>query len=343
MRAQQGKLLKAEAFWTRVSSLDPSNEDYRSGLRRIAQLQRRPVWAWFLWPWLVVVAFIACVAISGSSVIKAFDRLGKTVVSTRKGSGTGEDKAVARLATLEESQEAFSSAVLTMVSQLRNLEESQRVLSEKFQPTTSDLARIEKSQQIVFDLLKSLSSDLTAIRRSHQEQRDMLTSATRVLAGLRRSNSPKQTDTPSLRLSALDLKTPGVLVKSEGSEIVVTFNHGLFSWGTVLTTEAKVALTALGQRLGPERDNIRLHVTGCTDNTPVPEGRAYQDNVALGIARAVTVVEHLRATTALTCGMFTISSRGESTVPFPHDTAKNRARNRTVIIRISNAKATSGI
>lgn len=44
IRCQQGRLYEAEALWSKASRLDPDNETYRAGLRRIARMQRRPVW-----------------------------------------------------------------------------------------------------------------------------------------------------------------------------------------------------------------------------------------------------------------------------------------------------------
>ena len=41
--AQQGRLLEAEAFWSRALRIDPANAAYRAGLKRIASIQSRAV------------------------------------------------------------------------------------------------------------------------------------------------------------------------------------------------------------------------------------------------------------------------------------------------------------
>ncbi|HSL81269.1 MAG TPA: tetratricopeptide repeat protein, partial [Thermoanaerobaculia bacterium] len=69
--AQRGRLREAEEQWQRAASLDPGNESYRAGLRRLARLQRRRV----RWPWLalarlgVAVAAVALVLLAGWGVV----------------------------------------------------------------------------------------------------------------------------------------------------------------------------------------------------------------------------------------------------------------------------------
>jgi flagellar motor protein MotB len=129
-----------------------------------------------------------------------------------------------------------------------------------------------------------------------------------------------------------------VSLKPEGTESVVTFDVGLFSHGTNLNADAKSTLTALGRQLESHVGRINVSVVGHTDDVPLLLGQTYRDNVALGLARAMAVVNHLRATTNLPSNLFSISSFGESLPPYPNDTPDNRLRNRTVVIRISAAK-----
>lgn len=56
IRAQQGRLAEAEAYWTRALQLDPGNAAYAAGLRRIAHLQRSPLRRT---PWPAVAALAA--------------------------------------------------------------------------------------------------------------------------------------------------------------------------------------------------------------------------------------------------------------------------------------------
>jgi flagellar motor protein MotB len=146
-----------------------------------------------------------------------------------------------------------------------------------------------------------------------------------------------QLTTPSDRGVHADFKidVPGVSVRDAGSDAIVTFDSGLFVTGTILSPHAKALLTDLGHQLQPWVGRITVHVAGQTDSTPVPYARRYGDNAALGMARAMAVVDHLRATTGLPASLFSVGAAGESQAPYPNDTPDNRRRNRTVVLRIS--------
>lgn len=131
---------------------------------------------------------------------------------------------------------------------------------------------------------------------------------------------------------------PGVSPKTEANEIVITFDSGLFNGDANLRPEAKTVLSALGRQMGVHVGRISVRVVGHTDDVPMPAGAKYRDNLALGMSRAVAVVEHLRSTTQLPAGTFSVSSLGEYLTPYPNDTHEDRARNRTVVIRISEIR-----
>lgn len=128
----------------------------------------------------------------------------------------------------------------------------------------------------------------------------------------------------------------GVSARTAASEVVVSFDSGLFGRGARLKSEAMTVLTALGRQLEPHIGRVSVHVVGFTDDVPMPAGDDYRDNTALGMDRSVAVVEHLRATAGLPANMFAVSSTGESGAPYPNDTQDNRIRNRTVVLKISN-------
>jgi type VI secretion system protein ImpK len=236
IRAQQGRLLEAEALWTRACQLDPTNEAYRAGLHRIANMQRRPVWLAFLSPWLVGLVVVGIIIATGLFV--------------------------------------------------RNS------LSEWRASFQSELAGITAAQEAITSQRQGKPPDVT-------------------------------------------LKIPGVSLRTEGDEIIVIFDSGLFARGTALNPEAKALLTELGHELEPYVGRIALRVIGHTDDVPMPAEREYRDNIALSLARAVAVVEQLRATSRLPAVMFSTSGLGERLAPYVNDTPENRARNRTVVIRIS--------
>jgi type VI secretion system protein ImpK len=134
----------------------------------------------------------------------------------------------------------------------------------------------------------------------------------------------------------LKVTVPGISVVTEMNEIKVRFDSGLFDGGVDITSENKKLLTTFGKQLESHADHILLKVVGHTDNIPIVTGSKYKDNLALGMARAVAVAEHLRTTAKLKSDIFLIGNLGESMAPYPNDTPENRARNRTVTIKISN-------
>jgi type VI secretion system protein ImpK len=59
IRAQQGRLAEAKTLWAQLSTTDPNNKTYRSALKRIAILQRRPRWVTSLLSFLPAAAIVA--------------------------------------------------------------------------------------------------------------------------------------------------------------------------------------------------------------------------------------------------------------------------------------------
>jgi len=115
---------------------------------------------------------------------------------------------------------------------------------------------------------------------------------------------------------------------------VLTFEYGLFSFGVEFADDAEQALTAVGEQLKRCPDGVAVEIAGHTDDLPVPEGRRYRNNYALGMARAVAVAEVLREKAGLPSNLLSVRSLGESDAPYPNDSPENRARNRTVVIRV---------
>jgi type VI secretion system protein ImpK len=238
IRAQQGRLLEAEALWTQAAQLDPANDTYQAGLQRIARMQSHPIWFASLWPLIIGLAVVTSVGIA-----------------------------------------AF------------------------------------------------------AVRSSISELRDSLRSELAQMAAPQKPIAPVQDEQPP----DVKLNIPGVSLKTERNEIVLTFDSGLFIRGIEFTSEAKLVLAMLGRQLEPYVGHISVHVIGHTDDLPIMARHAYRDNIALGFNRALAVVEHLRATSRLPSAVFSISSLGEYLTPYANDTPENRARNRTVVLRIFDA------
>ena len=78
IRAQQGRLAEAEVLWTQALQLDPGNEVYSAGLRRIGALRRRPL---VRFPWSKTAQLVAIgLLIAGAGLLtKQMDRLEQAV------------------------------------------------------------------------------------------------------------------------------------------------------------------------------------------------------------------------------------------------------------------------
>ncbi len=131
------------------------------------------------------------------------------------------------------------------------------------------------------------------------------------------------------------INIPGVNLDYRDDQIVISFESGLFSRQTELRPEAKAMLDLLAEQLQPYKGKILANIEGHTDNLPILNNWIYRDNVALGLQRAVTVIEYLRLKGDFPAEMFKASSTGELNALYPNDTLHNQLRNRTVVIRIT--------
>lgn len=136
----------------------------------------------------------------------------------------------------------------------------------------------------------------------------------------------------------LDISMPDISMRDEGNERVIIFKKGLFEKGAILRPDAKILLADLGKRLGVYGGRILIKIYGITNNIPLAADDKYRDNFDLGKARAVAVYDHFRETTNLTADRLLIGSFGEKLPPFPNDTPEGRAKNQTVIIKITHSR-----
>ena len=153
------------------------------------------------------------------------------------------------------------------------------------------------------------------------------------------SASPTATPTPTPSPTgppALSLQVPGARVTTQGDALEVTFDHGLFTSGSgQLTPSASRSLLALAQQLRPHASRLWVLVTGHTDDVPVTQPFAYPDNVSLGMARAVAVVEFFRSQGGLPYVILSARSVDARNPLGSNTTAAGRARNRTVVIAVT--------
>lgn len=255
IKAQQGELREAEDRWRQASSLDPDNESYRSGLRRLARIQRRRT----RWPWVLLGRAAIAAAVVGVVILASWP-------------------AAERLGTLEE-----------RITELVAAGEAKR---------RAPVERVSASNRA-------------------------------------RGGTAEPAAAPDFRL---DL--PGVSVRHDGPVVVATFEEGLFSEGDRLGPRARELLTSVGHRLEPQAGEIAVHVIGYSDDLTPWANSAFRDNAALGLSRALAVVEHLRASTTLPAEVFHVRTAGARSPPYPNDSPANRARNRTAVLRITKAPAT---
>ena len=137
----------------------------------------------------------------------------------------------------------------------------------------------------------------------------------------------------------LRLEVGGVSQRADGDALVLSFEDGLFQrGGAALSVKARDELSALGRQLEPYAGKVSVAVIGHTDDAAPRAGGQFRDNAALALARAVAVIEHLRATSRLPAEMFSAHGLGAASAPYPLDTPANRARNRTAVIRISRVR-----
>jgi flagellar motor protein MotB len=136
--------------------------------------------------------------------------------------------------------------------------------------------------------------------------------------------------------SISDINMQGILVTQEKDHTLLTFSTGLFGRNDRLTPEAKLLLAHLAQHIEPIAGSISVNITGVVDSAPMLAHSRYMDNEALGMARAMKVVEYMRNTSRLPADMFIISGQAEIRASNPSVSPEDRLRNRTVIMRISN-------
>ncbi|HEX8475542.1 MAG TPA: OmpA family protein [Pyrinomonadaceae bacterium] len=141
---------------------------------------------------------------------------------------------------------------------------------------------------------------------------------------------------------ALDIDVRGVRSSIDGDETVLVFESGLFVRATELTPEGKSVLNALAGQIAPYAGRVSVNVEGHTSSLPVTKGHTFRDNAALGMQRAVTVVDYLRGAASLPPEMFSVSSAGESRPPHTNPETDAAALNQTVVLRVSGFERQRG-
>ncbi len=131
-----------------------------------------------------------------------------------------------------------------------------------------------------------------------------------------------------------DIRVEGVAVRREAHTCSLVFDDAVFLRLTTLSTWGKEALADVARQLNKHWDRFSLVVEGHTDNEAVRPTSSHPDNYQLGLARANAVVEFLTRDCATPADALRATSVGENSPPFPNDTAANRKRNRTVVLKL---------
>ena len=131
------------------------------------------------------------------------------------------------------------------------------------------------------------------------------------------------------------LDLPGTVIVQEENVMRITFDEGVFISGTRLHDAARQNLLRLARQLSKQLGTFSVIVEGHTDTIPVrPDNEQFIDNFSLGLARAEIVKHFLSEEGSLPAARIHTASAGQSSPPYPNDTAENRARNRTVVLSI---------
>lgn len=130
------------------------------------------------------------------------------------------------------------------------------------------------------------------------------------------------------------LRLEGVTVQPEDHGLTLKFRNGLFVRGAELSPEGTSLLLRLAREIKPHAGGVRLTIIGYTDNQPPRPGSGFKDNRELGLLRARAVESLLRTRAGWPADGLGVTSPGAQGAPYLNDTPQNRARNRTVVLRI---------
>ena len=136
------------------------------------------------------------------------------------------------------------------------------------------------------------------------------------------------------KVPGLALAMPGVRTQAMGNSILITFDDGLFLHGTCFTPDAKARLRAVAKALAQAATALRIEVIGCADDNRIFRSWTAQFEESLGLERATAVADYFIELGLFAPRRLAASSSSAADRPFPSDTVENRARNRTVMLRV---------
>lgn len=134
------------------------------------------------------------------------------------------------------------------------------------------------------------------------------------------------------KFSEVTVNGRGISERVEGSESVIRFDEGLFQHSDVLTDRGRALLEDVGSQLGQVSGYSALCVVGYSDNVPIPRRSRFRDNQFLALARANEAAQIIAASSRVPGRLITLQSSPGSL--YPNDNPANRAKNRSVELRI---------
>ncbi|MDI6775286.1 MAG: OmpA family protein [Verrucomicrobiota bacterium] len=143
---------------------------------------------------------------------------------------------------------------------------------------------------------------------------------------------------PATAVSARTLPTiniPRARSAVDGESVKIVFESGLFSSMTNWAAGSVELLRTAARQVAPHLNSYDLIVEGHTDNTTFNRGSPFEDNEALALMRAETVLAFLISAGGLPAESLRAVAEAEEDAPYPNDTATNRERNRTVVLWLS--------
>lgn len=140
---------------------------------------------------------------------------------------------------------------------------------------------------------------------------------------------------PTAHLTSIGLPTiniEGATAVKQGTELIIRFHEGIFARLDELAPEAKTMLRTFADQVRQQARTLEINIEGHTDSTPMRSTERFPDNAALARARAKAVESFLIREVNIPPDVLTIVDNAQA--PYPNNTAENRKRNRTAVIRI---------
>lgn len=242
-------------------------------------------------------------ALSSSNQVDTLHRSFKQgLASVKADSGQQAELLQADVKRLAAQQEAGALAVRNQVTALRLTVDHERTLAKE----------IERHRAVN----EKLQNDYDALAAKHE----------RVLAqaGLM-TNSPNMT-----------IGVAGVRTSIEGRYMVVMFDEGVFDHGAHFKLGAKSTLQNVAVALAQAPQPLQVEVIGYADDDRAFLKWTAQWESSLALERAAAVVDNFIELGLFRPGNVSAVSGGDKR-PFGSNSGQNRAKNRTVVLRVSFA------